>query len=152
MISQPNIHIDPIHGKIELPDYVQKIINTEEFQRLRNLRQLGLSHWIFPGAIHTRYEHCIGYVCKHSYYIILYVYIIRFSCLARIVFCCFLSRLIIYTRTWVSFYCSSYQQKLTLGPRARCHSNGPFWMFVLTFHNQMWNTTPKGCMQRMHLH
>lgn len=55
------IHIDPIHGKFELPEYVQNIINTEEFQRLRNLRQLGLSYWMFPGAIHTRYEHCIGY-------------------------------------------------------------------------------------------
>lgn len=151
MISQPDIHIDPIHGKIELPDYVQKIINTEEFQRLRNLRQLGLSHWIFPGAVHTRYEHCIGYVCKHSYYIFIICYKIFQPC-EDCVLLFFLSRLIIYTCTWVSFYCSSYKQKLTLEPRAICHSNGPFWMFVLTFHNQMWNTTPEGCMQRMHLH
>jgi len=37
-----------------------KIIDTEEYQRLRNLRQLGVTHLIFSGANHTRFEHCIG--------------------------------------------------------------------------------------------
>lgn len=55
-----NIHIDPIHGKIDLPSYISTIVNTEEFQRLRNLKQLGLTYWVFPGGIHTRYEHCLG--------------------------------------------------------------------------------------------
>lgn len=58
MIS--TVHIDPIHRNINLPEFIENIINTEEFQRLRNLKQLGLSYWLFPGAIHTRYEHCIG--------------------------------------------------------------------------------------------
>lgn len=55
------IHIDPIHGKIELPEYVQNIIHTEEFERLRGLKMNGLAYYMFPGSNHTRYEHCIGY-------------------------------------------------------------------------------------------
>lgn len=60
MIS--HIYSDVVHGNIELPPFIRAIINTEEFQRLRNLRQLGLSYFKFSGATHTRYEHCIGWV------------------------------------------------------------------------------------------
>ena len=52
--------IDPIHGIIELPDVIVELINTEFFQRLRNLKQLGVSRYVFAGANHTRFEHCIG--------------------------------------------------------------------------------------------
>jgi HD superfamily phosphohydrolase len=45
---------DNIHGAIELPYYVVDVINTKEFQRLRNLKQLGVSNLVFPGAVHTR--------------------------------------------------------------------------------------------------
>lgn len=37
-----------------------QFIDKFEFQRLRNLKQLGNSHYIFYGATHTRFEHCIG--------------------------------------------------------------------------------------------
>lgn len=53
---------DPIHGHIELDDYSVQIIDTVPFQRLRNLRQLGSAYFVFPGASHNRFEHCIG-VC-----------------------------------------------------------------------------------------
>lgn len=56
---------DPIHGRIEIPDYCIKIIDTPEFQRLRNLKQLGLTSYVFYGATHTRFEHSIG-VCYLS--------------------------------------------------------------------------------------
>jgi hypothetical protein len=36
------------------------LINTREFQRLRRIRQLGFSEFVFPGATHTRFSHCIG--------------------------------------------------------------------------------------------
>ncbi|XP_063700738.1 deoxynucleoside triphosphate triphosphohydrolase SAMHD1 [Culicoides brevitarsis] len=57
--------VDPIHGKVEYPGYVKQLICTEEFQRLRNLKQLGSSSRVFFGATHTRFEHCLG-VCYLS--------------------------------------------------------------------------------------
>ena len=52
--------LDPIYGSISIPDICWKFIDTEEFQRLRTLKQLGNSHFVFPGATHTRFEHSIG--------------------------------------------------------------------------------------------
>ena len=37
-----------------------KLINTREFQRLRRIRQLGFSEFVFPGATHSRFAHCVG--------------------------------------------------------------------------------------------
>ena len=51
---------DNVHGQMILPSYFLDIIHTEEFQRLRNLKQLGLTNMFFSGAVHTRFEHCIG--------------------------------------------------------------------------------------------
>lgn len=45
----------PIKHKLAL-----KIIDTFEFQRLRFIKQLGFTHFVFPGAQHTRFEHSIG--------------------------------------------------------------------------------------------
>lgn len=53
-------YIDPIHGVIDLPNIIFEIINTEFFQRLRHLKQLGACSYVFPGATHNRFEHCIG--------------------------------------------------------------------------------------------
>lgn len=53
---------DPIYGRIEIPKYCVDIIDTPEFQRLRSLKQLGLTSYVFYGATHTRFEHSIG-VC-----------------------------------------------------------------------------------------
>ena len=39
---------------------LRRIIDSEPFQALRERRQLGLNHLVFPGAVHTRFEHCIG--------------------------------------------------------------------------------------------
>ncbi|XP_077992968.1 deoxynucleoside triphosphate triphosphohydrolase SAMHD1-like [Glandiceps talaboti] len=51
---------DPIHGHIELHPILVKIIDTLEFQRLRNLKQLGALCYVYPGACHSRFEHSIG--------------------------------------------------------------------------------------------
>ncbi|XP_063816252.1 deoxynucleoside triphosphate triphosphohydrolase SAMHD1 isoform X2 [Pseudophryne corroboree] len=51
---------DPIHGHIELHPLLVRIIDTPQFQRLRYIRQLGGSYYVFPGASHNRFEHSIG--------------------------------------------------------------------------------------------
>ena len=51
---------DVIHGYVKISDLCLKIIDTPEFQRLRNLKQLGLTYLIFPSANHTRFEHSLG--------------------------------------------------------------------------------------------
>ena len=51
---------DPIHGFIEYDEIEEKIINTKVFQRLRNIKQLALANYVYPGALHTRFDHSIG--------------------------------------------------------------------------------------------
>ena len=51
---------DDIHGPIELSIISVKIIDTPEFQRLRNIKQLGSAYFVFPSASHNRFEHSIG--------------------------------------------------------------------------------------------
>lgn len=51
---------DPIHGHITLDDYTVDFIDTVQFQRLRDLKQLGVLYFVFPGASHNRFEHSIG--------------------------------------------------------------------------------------------
>ena len=51
---------DPIHGEIEVPVVCQAFLHSLEFDRLRSVRQLGCSHYVFPGAKHSRMEHSLG--------------------------------------------------------------------------------------------
>jgi len=51
---------DIIHGNISLCETAKKIIDTIEFQRLREIKQLGCCYLVFPCAVHTRFEHSIG--------------------------------------------------------------------------------------------
>ncbi|MBI2853279.1 MAG: HD domain-containing protein [Chloroflexi bacterium] len=51
---------DPLYGLIEYNIEEEKVINTGLFQRLRNIKQLALASYVYPGAHHTRFEHCIG--------------------------------------------------------------------------------------------
>ncbi|KAJ8257847.1 hypothetical protein GJAV_G00190380 [Gymnothorax javanicus] len=51
---------DPIHGHIEMHPLLVKIIDTPQFQRLRHIKQLGGTYYVFPGACHNRFEHSIG--------------------------------------------------------------------------------------------
>lgn len=51
---------DIIHGYINIDPLAKRIIETEEFQRLREIKQLGCCNQVFPSAIHTRFEHSLG--------------------------------------------------------------------------------------------
>ncbi|KAG2494412.1 hypothetical protein HYH03_007464 [Edaphochlamys debaryana] len=51
---------DIVHGTYGLGRYVVKLLDTPQFQRTRRLKQLGLSHYVFPSAAHTRFEHSLG--------------------------------------------------------------------------------------------
>lgn len=51
---------DPVHGSINILDEEIAIIEHPFFQRLRSIKQLGFSEFVFPGATHTRYIHSIG--------------------------------------------------------------------------------------------
>ena len=51
---------DPIHKYMEFEPLILDIINTIEFQRLRDIKQLGLCYYVFPGASHNRFEHSLG--------------------------------------------------------------------------------------------
>lgn len=51
---------DSIHKQMEIHPIVLSIINTPIFQRLRYLKQLSVTDYVFPTATHTRFEHSIG--------------------------------------------------------------------------------------------
>ncbi|KAJ8622953.1 hypothetical protein MRB53_031482 [Persea americana] len=51
---------DNVHGNIFIDPLCLKFIDTEQFQRLRELKQLGLTHLVYPGAVHSRFEHSLG--------------------------------------------------------------------------------------------
>lgn len=51
---------DNVHGLIVLPKRLFNIIDSPEYQRLRYIKQLGGSCFVFIGANHTRFEHGIG--------------------------------------------------------------------------------------------
>ena len=51
---------DNVHGYIGLTEVELQVVDTPLFQRLRNVAQLGPANLVYPGATHTRFEHCLG--------------------------------------------------------------------------------------------
>ena len=50
----------PVHGFVPFNDWEREIISQPAFQRLRRIRQLAWTDLIYPGAMHTRFEHSLG--------------------------------------------------------------------------------------------
>ena len=52
---------DPVYGFISIPqEIIFDVIEHPYFQRLRRIKQLGMTHLVYPGALHTRFHHVIG--------------------------------------------------------------------------------------------
>jgi len=52
---------DPVYGFITVPDeLIFDLIEHPDFQRLRRIKQVGMSHLVYPGALHTRFHHALG--------------------------------------------------------------------------------------------
>lgn len=63
-ISQRKIINDPVYGFITVPgDLLFEILEHPFFQRMRRIKQLGLTHYVYPSALHTRFQHALG--CMH---------------------------------------------------------------------------------------
>ncbi|HOE38813.1 MAG TPA: HD domain-containing protein [Bacteroidales bacterium] len=61
MIKKQKIINDPVYGFINIPGgLIFKLIEHPYFQRLRRIKQLGLTYLVYPGATHTRFQHSIG--------------------------------------------------------------------------------------------
>eukprot|EP01039_Chlorochromonas_danica_P010828 gene10828-12038_t len=60
MRGKNKIFNDPIHGHIEISSLAVHIMDTPQFQRLRDISQLGGTYYVFPGAASNRFEHCLG--------------------------------------------------------------------------------------------
>ncbi|OFY46517.1 MAG: phosphohydrolase [Bacteroidetes bacterium RBG_13_44_24] len=61
MTNKRKIINDPVYGFINIPgDFIFDVIEHPWFQRLRNIKQLGLTSFVYPGAVHSRFQHCLG--------------------------------------------------------------------------------------------
>ena len=53
-------YLDPLYSRINIENMFWDIIDTPEFQRLKEIKQLGTNFLVFPSALHTRFEHWLG--------------------------------------------------------------------------------------------
>jgi len=51
---------DPVHGDVYPTHEELSVLDTPEMQRLRGIKQLGTAFLVYPGAVHTRFDHSIG--------------------------------------------------------------------------------------------
>lgn len=59
-MSYPYKICDSVHGFIRFGEIERRVIDSRPFQRLRYIRQMGVTYLIYPGATHTRFEHSLG--------------------------------------------------------------------------------------------
>lgn len=59
--NKKKIFNDPVYGFITIPsDLIYDLVEHRYFQRLRRIKQLGMSEFVYPGALHTRFHHALG--------------------------------------------------------------------------------------------
>lgn len=60
-MSKKKIFNDPVYGFISVPyGILFQLVEHPFFQRLRRIKQLSLTHYVYPGALHTRFHHALG--------------------------------------------------------------------------------------------
>lgn len=60
-MNKKKIINDPVYGFISIPsELIYDVISHPYFQRLRYIKQLGMTHLVYPGALHTRFHHALG--------------------------------------------------------------------------------------------
>ncbi|EDM36355.1 phosphohydrolase [Pedobacter sp. BAL39] len=60
-MNKKKIINDPVYGFINIPsELIFDLISHPYFQRLRYIKQLGMTHLVYPGALHTRFHHALG--------------------------------------------------------------------------------------------
>jgi HD superfamily phosphohydrolase len=60
-VEKRKIFNDPIYGFVSIPyGIILNLIDHPYFQRLRRIRQLGMTSFVYPGALHTRFHHALG--------------------------------------------------------------------------------------------
>jgi HD superfamily phosphohydrolase len=60
-LNKKKIINDPVYGFITIPsELVYDLIQHPYVQRLRYIKQLGMTHLVYPGALHTRFHHALG--------------------------------------------------------------------------------------------
>ncbi len=66
MTNYETYHVikDPVHSTMQFSthedNWIKPFIDSPHFQRLRHIKQLGMGDLIFPGSVHTRFNHCLG--------------------------------------------------------------------------------------------
>ncbi|MHA1769389.1 MAG: HD domain-containing protein [Candidatus Thorarchaeota archaeon] len=73
---------DPIHGAILFDPWELDVMSTPEMLRLRSILQLGPAHLVYPGATHTRFQHCLGtdFLAQKSIRVVNYCDDIKSAC------------------------------------------------------------------------
>ena len=51
---------DPVHGDLSLSALEAAVLDLPDVQRLRGVKQLGTAYLVYPGALHTRFDHALG--------------------------------------------------------------------------------------------
>lgn len=59
-VNPPKIFNDPVYGFVQVPRSLLPLVDHPWFQRLRRIAQVGLTHYVYPGALHTRFHHALG--------------------------------------------------------------------------------------------
>lgn len=123
---------DAVHGHMAFHPLLVTVIDTPQFQRLRNLKQVGATYFVYPSACHNRFEHCLGFVFP------LFVFIFLLSSgkilIAFIFFrTCYLAGKLVralYEKANVSVPCKNVQKRneLCVQIAGLCHDlgHGPF--------------------------